>query len=210
MAAQVLGHRGERAEEPGEDRLQGSRDRLLIRQVERRRAVVGVDDDLHGVAYVVDAAGRRCGVGILPADGVGVHHPDELPFRDDQIRVVVVSEERSDRRHAVEDVAVVEDHSKGTLHYHLIFFGGLPAYLLQRFIVIREVCKEISKTLDSMFKAKFQKNMLIALRMRKVLQQEKGLGVTEKDMPVLQYPLLNQLNVLQGIVEHQRLQDTME
>ncbi len=48
-------------------------------------------------------------------------------------------------------IGVVEDHAKGTLHYHLLFFGGLSPYVLQRFVRIKEVVESLKKTLDSMY-----------------------------------------------------------
>jgi hypothetical protein len=35
---------------------------------------------------------------------------------------------------------VMEDHQKGTLHYHLIIYGGVPPYILQQFSTIPEIC----------------------------------------------------------------------
>ena len=45
--------------------------------------------------------------------------------------------------HALGYIGVVEDHAKGTLHYHLLIMGGLTPRLLQRFITTREVCQQI-------------------------------------------------------------------
>ena len=56
--------------------------------------------------------------------------------------------------HPLEYLAVVEDHAKGTIHYHLIFFGSLPPYLLQRFALLQTVCLAIGQTLDTMYRAK--------------------------------------------------------
>ena len=56
MAPEILGHLGERAEEAREDARVGREHRLLlVHGVEGDRAVVGVDDDLHGVPDVVEA-----------------------------------------------------------------------------------------------------------------------------------------------------------
>ena len=41
--------------------------------------------------------------------------------------------------HALGYVGVVEDHAKGTLHYHLLIMGGLTPHLLQWIITTREV-----------------------------------------------------------------------
>ena len=50
-------------------------------------------------------------------------------------------------------LGVVEDHAKGTLHYHLLFFGGLSPYLLQRFCRMETVCKQIASVLDHMYRS---------------------------------------------------------
>ena len=49
-------------------------------------------------------------------------------------------------------VGVTEDHKKGTLHFHILIFGGISAYAMQRFASMPRICEEISKVLDSMFK----------------------------------------------------------
>ena len=57
VRAQRRRHLGERLEQAGEDPRVGGRNRIAgIRQVDRGRAVVGVDDDLHRVADVVEPA----------------------------------------------------------------------------------------------------------------------------------------------------------
>ena len=56
--------------------------------------------------------------------------------------------------HVLAYIGVVEDHAKGTIHYHLIFFGGLPPYVLQRFACMPEISKAIAKVLNTMYRAK--------------------------------------------------------
>ena len=110
MPAQVVRHLVERTQKFREDRLQRPDDRVLgVGQIERHRAVVGVDDDLHRVADVVDPGGGPRRIRILVADRVGVQDPDQLAVRDDQVRVVVVAEEWGNRGHAVDDVPVIQD-----------------------------------------------------------------------------------------------------
>jgi len=53
--------------------------------------------------------------------------------------------------HALAYIGIVEAHSRGALHYHVLFFGSLPPYVLQRFAGIPSICREIQAALDSMY-----------------------------------------------------------
>ena len=48
-------------------------------------------------------------------------------------------------------IGVIKDHARGTVHFHLLFYGGLTPYRLQRFSSIGSVCEKISEVLDSMY-----------------------------------------------------------
>jgi hypothetical protein len=48
-------------------------------------------------------------------------------------------------------VGVIEDHARGTVHFHLLFYGGLTPYLLQRFASMSTVYEKISEVLDTMY-----------------------------------------------------------
>jgi hypothetical protein len=48
-------------------------------------------------------------------------------------------------------VGVIEDHARGTVHFHLLFYGGLTPYLLQRFSSMGAMCEKISEVLDTMY-----------------------------------------------------------
>jgi hypothetical protein len=47
-------------------------------------------------------------------------------------------------------IGVIEDHAKGTVHFHLLLYGSLTPYLLQRFSSMGTVCEKISEVLDTM------------------------------------------------------------
>ena len=53
--------------------------------------------------------------------------------------------------HCLAYIGVTEDHKKGTLHFHILIFGGIPSYAMQRFASMPDICAEISKVLDTMF-----------------------------------------------------------
>ena len=54
-------------------------------------------------------------------------------------------------------IGVHETQARGSLHLHLILFGGLRPDLLQKYATCEQICTEISKVLDSMFCAELSK-----------------------------------------------------
>ena len=76
-------------------------DRIIcVRQIRSRRAVIGVDDELHGVADVIHRAGWSR-IGVERAGRVGVIKPEESSISDNQIRVLIEeAQERRQRRDA--------------------------------------------------------------------------------------------------------------
>ena len=56
--------------------------------------------------------------------------------------------------HPLSFTGVTEDDSKGNLHFHLLFFGGLSPYILQRFPDVPSVARAIAKVLDSFHQSK--------------------------------------------------------
>ena len=110
VPAKIRGHVAHGPEQRREDAPVGGGNRILrIGEVERRRAVVRIHHDLHGVADVVDVVrgGRR--VRILVRVGVGVLDPEQPPAGEHEIRVGVVREKRRDHPHALVDPAVEQD-----------------------------------------------------------------------------------------------------
>ena len=73
---------------------------LRIEHVEGCGPVVGINDDLHAVAEVVDIVVSETvvgGVWILIGGGECVEHPREPAiFSDDDVRILLKREERSD------------------------------------------------------------------------------------------------------------------
>ena len=43
---------------------------------------------------------------------------------------------------------------KGTLHFHIIVFGGISTYVLQQFSSVQKMCDKIVQALDSFSTAK--------------------------------------------------------
>lgn len=53
--------------------------------------------------------------------------------------------------HGIYAIGVTEDHSKGTLHWHIILLTNLQPYVMQRFAEFPRLCKCISQVLDSFY-----------------------------------------------------------
>ena len=107
-------HLAERLEHPRKHIRVGREHRILrIRRIERRRAVEGVDDDLHGVADVVHASHRWRRIGIPIARGVGVVHPEQMSIRQHDVRIAIEGQERRNLADALRDVAVEENPAVG-------------------------------------------------------------------------------------------------
>ena len=63
--------------------------------------------------------------------------------------------------HMIAWYLVNKDHSKGTLHSHLIGGGGLPPRVLQMAGGIQNLCDAVSKTLDSQYVARLEPQRLV-------------------------------------------------
>ncbi|CAJ1937001.1 unnamed protein product, partial [Cylindrotheca closterium] len=57
--------------------------------------------------------------------------------------------------HILSFAGVVEDHAKGTLHFHIILFGSVTSYVLQELGNVAGICKKVQEVLDAIYKAKF-------------------------------------------------------
>ncbi len=110
---QLVGHGIHRLEHAVEDLRVGGDDRVgLVGDVEVHRSVVGVDRDLHRVADIVGAGediGQWLGVRVAVADGVGVPDPGQPAVGRDDVRVVVVDEERGELLDPLAEGAPEED-----------------------------------------------------------------------------------------------------
>jgi len=78
-------------------------------------------------------------------------------------------------------IGVVEDHAKGTLHYHILVFGGVTPYVLQRFVYIEELNKVLAETLDTMYQSSLPTNVHIHNIIRTVLQENTELARLARD-----------------------------
>ena len=98
--------------------------------------------------------------------------------------------------HALGYIGVVEDHAKGTLHYHLLIMGGLTPHLLQQFITTREVCQQIEKVLDSIYLSEVPFPYHVAQAVRRVLGGKVTMDITDQELLKGDEALLNCTNMM--------------
>jgi hypothetical protein len=79
--------------------------------------------------------------------------------------------------HTLSIIGIVKDHAKGTLHFHLLFFGGLSPYVLQRFAGLPDVCTSISRALDSMYSSSLPDGYHNAAVVRRMAEESKEVFV---------------------------------
>jgi hypothetical protein len=93
-------------------------------------------------------------------------------------------------------IGVVEDHAKGTLHYHLLFFGGLSPFLLQRFSSLPDICIKISEALDTMYRSSIPSFERLPFLVKKVFSKKGDLGLGFTQLGDLAMPpLLNSMKM---------------
>ena len=111
MFLQFLRHGGQRSEESREDALVGRGDRVRgIRKVEVDLAVIGIDHDLDRIADIIEFPIRNwLSVREIIARRIGVLHPEQPPFADDDVGIVVEAKERSNRPYPVLDGTAEHD-----------------------------------------------------------------------------------------------------
>ncbi len=83
--------------------------------------------------------------------------------------------------HPLYAVGVTEDHSRGTLHWHISLLAGIPPHVLQRFYNLEGICESISKVLDSMYVTALPENIQIGDIVKQVITQKER----EWDIPSL-------------------------
>jgi hypothetical protein len=79
--------------------------------------------------------------------------------------------------HALAAIGVIEDHAKGTVHFHLLLYGGLSPYVLQKFASFDRVCKSITQCLDSMYSSCAPEEYHVGPTVRRIVEDWKGLKV---------------------------------
>jgi hypothetical protein len=105
---------------------------------------------------------------------------------------------------------------QGTLHFHLVFYGGLPPYLLQRFANLKALCDAITKALDTMYKAYVDPKTHAAVLSHKILREcntfdldPSTLGPAVAEEPLLSRPRPLEI-VVNGKLAHKVLDDAVD
>ena len=62
----------------------------------------------------------------------------------------------------------IEDHCKGTLHGHLVGWGGIPGWILQNGAGVQSICNAVAEVLNSQFCATVSRDILVEHAIRKV------------------------------------------
>ena len=78
--------------------------------------------------------------------------------------------------HPLSVIGVTEDDGKGALHFHLLFFGGIPPSVLQRFANITKVSEAIAAVLDSIHTSRFPVETHLAALIPKVVAEHPDWG----------------------------------
>ena len=94
----------------------------------------------------------------------------------------------------------MEDHCKGTLHYHLIFYGSISPYALQVLSEIPSMCKAIYEVLNNMYKANFSSKTYSRHLIHCILRKATNINLKTSDLqPYIHPAVLQQGDLLNDI-----------
>jgi len=101
-------------------------------------------------------------------------------------------------------IGVIEDHARGTVHFHLLFFGGLTPYLLQRFSSLGPVCEKISEVLDTMYCCSLPGDVQLGHVFRRVVEKERKIGRFLVRVPQFRHAAILERSSYASIVDVER------
>ena len=108
--------------------------------------------------------------------------------------------------HTLAYYGVVEDHQKGTLHFHFVVYGGIPPAVLQRFGCLGRAMRAIQETLDSMFHSRADNDTHVRHLIHQVLRETGStVGLSTRDLQTLHYPYILKPNPLAILDENDTL-----
>ena len=94
--------------------------------------------------------------------------------------------------HLLSTIGVVESDAKGSLHYHLLLFGGLSPKLLSRFAHMDDVCREITAVWDQSYKSQIATDVKLSHLIKKTARQNPAFGLKHHELGAIEIPpLLN-------------------
>lgn len=100
-------------------------------------------------------------------------------------------------------IGVTEDHSRGTLHWHISLLSGLPPHVLERFHNLDGICTKISHVLDTMYKSELPENVHIGNIVRNVVSQQRK----EWDIPA---SAVESISACESLLQDPHRQDTIQ
>jgi hypothetical protein len=98
-------------------------------------------------------------------------------------------------------IGVIEDHTCVTVHFHLLFYGGLTPYLLQRFLIMGLVCEKISEVLDCMYCNYLPGDVQLGHVFRRVVEKERKKGRFAVRIPWFCHATLLERSYYGGVVD---------
>jgi hypothetical protein len=96
----------------------------------------------------------------------------------------------------------VEDHCKGTLHFHFIFYGSISPYVMQELGCVQSICDAVAKALDTMYAAKFTTSTHARHLVHRIIRKSSNITLKSSDLvPISGPPLFQHENPLETIQE---------
>jgi hypothetical protein len=96
----------------------------------------------------------------------------------------------------------VEDHCKGTLHFHFIFYGSISPYVMQELGCVQSICDAVANALDTMYETKFTTRTNAKHLVHRIIRKSTNVSLKASDlMPISGPPLFQRNNILQTIQE---------
>jgi hypothetical protein len=97
----------------------------------------------------------------------------------------------------------VEDHCKGTLHFHFIFYGSISPYVMQELGCVQSICDAVAKALDTMYETKFTTSTNAKHLVHRIIRKSTNVSLKASDLlPISGPPLFQRKNPLQTIQEN--------
>ena len=116
--------------------------------------------------------------------------------------------------HLLSYFGTVEDHQKGTLHYHVILYGGVSPYVLQRLSRLQDICDSVSSVLGTFFRAKMSQKCHARHLIHRILRKSNNIGLKTKDITPLtapgllkRYDPINEINNANGTSIYEKIQN---
>ncbi|KAL3931624.1 MAG: hypothetical protein SGBAC_011222 [Bacillariaceae sp.] len=100
--------------------------------------------------------------------------------------------------HTLAYAGVVEDHVKGTLHFHIVMLGSISPYVLQELASVQRVCNKVAEALDFFYQAKFSPQTNFRNMVTRQLRKASNINETKAE-PLSPPALLQRVRPLQQI-----------